>query len=111
MMEESLKDRLKNQVLDALRSVQDPEVRLDIVNLGLIYNVTLKENSVNTFEVVIEMTLTSPTCPMAPYIFQTIHQSIELLEGVMAVDIQLIWTPPWSKDMISEEGRMELGMV
>lgn len=107
----NLKDRLENQVLDALRFVQDPEVRLDIVNLGLIYNILLEGNSASTFRVIIEMTLTSPTCPMAPYIFQTIHESIEILEGVATVDIQLIWDPPWSKDMISEEGKMELGMI
>ncbi|MGX8717444.1 MAG: metal-sulfur cluster assembly factor, partial [bacterium] len=62
-------------------------------------------------KVVIEMTLTSPTCPMAPYIFQNIHESIEYLEGVVAVDIQLIWDPPWSKDKISEAGKMELGLL
>ena len=51
------------------------------------------------------------TCPMAPYIFQNIHESIEFLEGVASVDIQLVWDPPWSKDKISESGKMELGLV
>lgn len=103
-------NRLLQQIWDALRCVEDPEVRLNIVDLGLIYNVALEPDDVG-FKVSIEMTLTSPTCPMAPYIFQNIHESIEYLEGVVAVDIQLIWNPPWSKDKISEVGKMELGLV
>ena len=103
-------NRLLQQVWDALRNVEDPEVRLNIVDLGLIYNVAL-EPADTGFKVGIEMTLTSPTCPMAPYIFQNIHESIEYLEGVVAVDIQLIWDPPWSKDKISEAGKMELGLM
>lgn len=103
-------NRLLQQIWDALRNVEDPEVRLNIVDLGLIYNVAL-EPADTGFKVAIEMTLTSPTCPMAPYIFQNIHESIEYLEGVVAVDIQLIWDPPWSKDKISEAGKMELGLM
>ena len=103
-------NRLLQQIWDALRCVEDPEVRLNIVDLGLIYNVALEPDDAG-FKVSIEMTLTSPTCPMAPYIFQNIHESIEYLEGVVAVDIQLIWNPPWSKDKISEVGKMELGLV
>lgn len=103
--------RLLEQVWDGLRNVQDPEIRLDIVNLGLIYDVRLEEKQSNSFKVIIEMTLTSPTCPMAPYIFQNIHECIEFLDGVSEVDIHLVWNPPWSKDKISEEGKMELGLV
>ena len=107
----SRNEHLLEQVWDGLRNVQDPEIRLDIVNLGLIYDVRLEEKQANSFKVIIEMTLTSPTCPMAPYIFQNIHECIEFLDGVSEVDIQLVWNPPWSKDKISEEGKMELGLV
>lgn len=103
-------NRLLQQVWDALRCVEDPEIHLNIVDLGLIYNVSLVPVA-QDFKVAIEMTLTSPTCPMAPYIFQNIHESIEFLEGVASVDIQLVWDPPWSKDKISESGKMELGLV
>ena len=104
-------ERLLNQIWDALRHVQDPEIQLDIVNLGLIYDICLEEKQNNNYKIIIEMTLTSPICPMAPYIFQNIHESIEYLEGVSEVDIQLVWNPPWSKDKISEEGKMELGII
>ena len=103
-------NRLLQQVWDALRCVEDPEIHLNIVDLGLIYDVSLVPIDQN-FKVVIEMTLTSPTCPMAPYIFQNIHESIEYLEWVASVDIQLVWVPPWSKDRISEAGKMELGLM
>ena len=104
-------DRLKEQIWDALRTVQDPEVRLDIVNLGLVYEVQLIPISEKNFNVIIKMTLTSPSCPMAPYIFQSIHEAIEFLEGVASVNVELIWEPPWSQDRISEEGKMELGLL
>ena len=99
------------QVWDARRCVEDPEIHLNIVDLGLIYNVSLIPAAQEKFKVAIEMTLTSPTCPMAPYIFQNIHESIEFLEGVASVDIQLVWNPPWTKDKISESGKMELGLL
>lgn len=103
-------NRLLQQVWDGLRCVEDPEIHLNIVDLGLIYNVALVSHQ-DGFKVVIDMTLTSPTCPMAPHIFQNIHESIEFLEGVTAVDIQLVWDPPWSKERISEFGKMELGLI
>ena len=104
-------ERLKAQIWDALRTIQDPEVLLDIVNLGLVYDVQLTPTQKESYAVIIKMTLTSPTCPMAPYIFQAIHEAIEFLEGVASVNIELIWDPPWSQDRISEEGKMELGLL
>lgn len=104
-------DRLKEQIWDVLRTVQDPEVRLDVVNLGLVYDVQLTPASEKGFDVIIKMTLTSPSCPMAPYIFQSIHEAIEFLDGVASVNIELIWEPPWSQERISEEGKMELGLL
>lgn len=103
-------NRLLQQIWDSLRCVEDPEIHLNIVDLGLIYGVTLVPIE-EGFKAVIEMTLTSPTCPMAPYIFQNIHESIEFLDGIVAVDIQLIWDPPWCKDRISEAGKMEIGLL
>ncbi len=108
---ETFKEQLLVRIWDALRLVQDPEVRLDIVNLGLVYDVRLQEQTAKKFKVIIEMTLTSPTCPMAPYIFQSIHESLEILEGVTEIDIQLVWDPPWTQERISEAGKMELGLI
>lgn len=101
---------LKQRVWDVLSTIQDPEVRLDVVNLGLVYKVDLKAQG-DGFEVVIDMTLTSPTCSMAPYIFQQIHEGVALLDKVEEVTVNLVWDPPWSKDKISEMGKMELGLL
>ncbi len=108
---ETFKEQLLVRIWDALRLVQDPEVRLDIVNLGLVYDIRLQEQTAEKFKVIIEMTLTSPTCPMAPYIFQSIHESLEILDGVTEIDIQLVWDPPWTQERISEVGKMELGLI
>lgn len=105
------KDRLNAQIWDALHTVQDPELCLDIVNLGLVYEVQLKPASEAMYAVIINMTLTSPTCPMAPYILQSVHEAIKFLDGVASVDVNLVWDPPWSSDRISEEGKMELGLL
>ena len=104
-------DDLLAKIWDALRTVEDPEIHLDIVSLGLVYNISLKSCHLNTYSVTIEMTLTSPTCPMAPYIFKNIHDVLEILEGIEHIAIELVWNPPWSKDKISEEGKMELGLL
>lgn len=103
---------LTAQIWDQLRTVQDPEVHLDIVNLGLIYNVQLAENASNdAYTVTIDLTFTSPSCPMAPYLFQEIHNAVTLLDGVESLNLNLVWDPPWSKDKISQEGKMELGLL
>ena len=108
---EAIEEHLLAQIWDALQTVEDPEIRLDIVNLGLVYDVRLERVDTDNFNVAIDMTLTSPTCPMVPYIFQNIHSAIEHLHGVASIHINLVWDPPWSKDKISEAGKMELGMV
>ena len=106
------KTLLTDQIWDQLRTVQDPEVRLDVVNLGLIYHIHLTENAdKSSFHVQIDLTLTSPTCPMAPQIFQAIHDAVTILEGVGSLTLSLVWDPPWTKDRISESGKMELGML
>lgn len=110
-MSHNVKARLNAQIWDVLGTIQDPEIHLDIVSLGLVYEVLLKAASEKNYAVIIKMTLTSPTCPMAPYIFQSIHKAIEILEGVESIHIDLIWDPPWTQDRISEEGKMELGLL
>jgi metal-sulfur cluster biosynthetic enzyme len=93
-------------VLDALKTVVDPELFINVVDLGLIYNIEQSDEGA----VKVEMTLTSPACPAGP---QIVHQSklaLEKLEGVTAVDIRLVMTPPWTPDRMTDEARDQLGI-
>ncbi len=89
----------------ALKNVIDPELGINIVDLGLIYEIKINETAVE-----IEMTLTSPGCPLAPVIDQLIRSELDNLEGISEVRVSLIWDPPWVMDMISEEAKAELGI-
>ncbi len=89
----------------ALSDVYDPEIRTNIVDLGLIYNVTVNES-----EIKIEMTLTSPNCPASPEIKNNVLKSVRSLKGVKDVDLELVWEPKWDESRISEEAKLELGL-
>ena len=91
--------------LDALREVVDPELMINIVDLGLIYEVKPGEGSV-----AVDMTLTSPACPAGPQIMQQAKMSLERLEGVTEAVINLVMTPPWSPDRMTDEARDQLGL-
>jgi len=98
----------KEEVLEALLPVVDPEMNISIVDLGLIYDVEADEDN---DRLLVKMTLTSPMCPVGPQIMGAVHSSCLAMEGVQDVDIQLIWTPPWDpRTMASEEVRMMLGI-
>ena len=94
-----------DQILEALREVYDPEIPVNVVDLGLIYSVEVSEGDVH-----IEMTLTAPGCGMGPYIAQQAEWRIAEIDGVDDVNVELVYDPPWTPDMISEEGRSELGI-
>ena len=97
----------KEEVLEALKAVVDPEIMMDIVNLGLIYEVKIDEEK-NSID--IDMTLTSPGCPMAPQIMTDTHQTVQRsFPDVDDVEINLVWVPFWNPQMMSEEAREELG--
>ena len=91
--------------LDALREVIDPELMINIVDLGLIYEVQPGDDSVT-----VEMTLTSPACPAGPQIMQQAKMALERLEGVTEAVINLVMTPPWSPDRMTDEARDQLGL-
>jgi len=97
-------------VRSALKNVYDPEIGMDIVNLGLVYNVDIQENG---RRVVVDMTLTTPACPAGPQILTQAKREIEGLRQVYSnledVQINLVWTPFWNPSMMSEEAREELG--
>ena len=90
--------------MERLATVMDPELHIDIVSLGLIYKVKIKGN-----QATVEMTLTTPGCPLAPIIDRMIKEALEPLGVVVTLD--LVWDPPWTKEMMSEEGRLKLGMI
>lgn len=96
---------LEGKVRKALKKVVDPELGINIVDLGLIYDVRETHGAV-----VVEMTLTSPGCPLAGEIDQKIKGAVKGVAGVKKVTVEIIWDPPWTQDMISEEAKAELGL-
>ncbi|MDA8331818.1 MAG: metal-sulfur cluster assembly factor [Candidatus Dormibacteraeota bacterium] len=94
-------------VEDALREVIDPELGLDIVSLGLIYGVDVKEDG----DTNVRMTLTSPYCPLGPMIESQVHSATQFLPGIKDVTVELVWDPPWDpRTMASDEVKLELGL-
>ena len=96
----------KEQVLEKLKKVYDPEIPVSVVDLGLIYDVQVNEKN----EVHVRMTLTAPGCPMGSFIAQQAEWAISELEGVEDVTVELTFDPPWTPDMLTEEGKKLLGM-
>ena len=100
-------DILKDKVIDVIRSIYDPEIPVNIYDLGLIYRVdVLPINNVQ-----ITMTLTAPSCPAAQSLPVEVDQKVREIEGVNDVHVQVTWDPPWDKTMMSEEAQLELGWL
>jgi metal-sulfur cluster biosynthetic enzyme len=93
-------------IYEALKTVYDPEIPVNIVDLGLVYDVQLKD----TGDVYVQMTLTFPGCGMGPYIGQQAEWAVQELDGVEEVEIEMVFDPPWSPELISEEARSQLGI-
>ena len=98
---------LYDSIVDSIRTVYDPEIPVNIFDLGLIYTVDINEES----EVKIAMTLTAPGCQVAGEMPGWVAEAIEPLPGVKHVDVELVWEPPWGMDMMSDEARLELGFM
>jgi metal-sulfur cluster biosynthetic enzyme len=94
----------KEQVFDALKRVYDPEIPVDVVNLGLVYDVSIDDD-----RIAVKMTTTASGCPVGDYIVKQAKRAIARVEGVKEVDVELVYDPPWQESMISEEGRRMLG--
>lgn len=101
---------LDDKVWHQLKQVFDPEIPVDIVNLGLVYDCVLDEEDGKT-TVHIKMTLTAPGCGMGPVIAADAQARVMSLDGIVDAHVDLVWDPAWNQDMISEEGKMKLGMV
>ena len=91
-------------VRDVLRSVLDPELHMNIVDLGLVYSTAAKDGVVD-----VKMTLTSPGCPYGPYLLNQVKETLLALKGVKDAQIEVVWDPPWGPDKMSEDVRLELG--
>lgn len=98
---------LTTKVIDVLKTCYDPEIPVDIWELGLIYEININESD----EVLVTMTLTSPSCPVAETLPPEVEQKIKDLEGVKSGKVQLTFDPPWEKEMMSEVAQLELGFM
>ena len=99
--------RLKTEekIIAMLKTVYDPEIPVNIYDLGLIYKIDLQDDG----EVVLDMTLTAPNCPAADFIMEDVRQKVDSVEGVTSSVVNLVFEPEWDKDMMSEEAKLELG--
>jgi FeS assembly SUF system protein len=100
-------EELLPAVLEALKTVRDPEIPVNLVDLGLIYELIVNNDGI----VYVEMTLTAPSCPVAGELPGQVKEAIEAVEGVNDVRVKLVWSPPWDKDRMSEEAKLELGLL
>ncbi len=98
---------LYEPVLEALKTVHDPEIPVNIVELGLIYELIVKKGGI----VYVEMTLTTPACPVAQSMPGEVENAVASVPGVSDVRVKLVWTPPWDRDRMSEEAKLELGLL
>lgn len=97
----------EEEIVRMLKTVFDPEIPVNIYDLGLIYKVDLQDDGVLN----VDMTLTAPSCPAADFLVEDIRQKLSSVEGVKEVKVNLVFEPEWTKDMMSEEAKLELGML
>lgn len=98
---------LSNKIINVLKNIYDPEIPVNIYELGLIYDIKISNDKI----IEIIMTLTSPNCPVAEILPEEIKEKVQNIEGIKNVIIQLTFEPPWNSEMISEEARLELGIL
>lgn len=96
----------KDIVIDALKSVYDPEIPVNIWDLGLVYDISITDSDVS-----IKMTFTSPTCPMMEELLQQVHDNVSAISGGRDVKIDLVWDPPWDLSRMSEQARLDLDLT
>ena len=101
------KQVLEEQIITALKTCYDPEIPVDVFELGLIYEIRIDDDA----NVVIKMTLTSPACPVAGSLPPEVEYKVKGVPGVNSAKVDIVWTPTWDKDMMSEVAKLELGML
>lgn len=105
-MTQQEKTQLEERIVDVLKTVYDPEIPVNIFDLGLIYRIDVNDDAT----VDIDMTFTAPTCPAADFILEDVRQKVDSLEGVASANVNLVFEPAWDNSMLSEEARLELGL-
>jgi FeS assembly SUF system protein len=98
---------LQERVLEAMKTVRDPEIPVNLVDLGLIYELIVRKDGT----VYIEMTLTTPACPVAGSLPGQVEEAVRGVAGVKDVRVKLVWSPPWTRDRMTEEAKLELGLM
>jgi len=98
---------LESEIVNVLKYIYDPEIPVNIYDLGLIYNIDVDENN----NVKIDMTLTAPNCPIADQILQEVEDQVKNIEDVKETKVNLVFDPPWDKEMMSDEAKLELGLL
>lgn len=101
------KFEIEEKIVAMLKTVFDPEIPVNVYDLGLIYKIDVADSG----EATIDMTLTAPNCPAADFIMEDVRQKIESIDGVTSTTINLVFEPEWDKDMMSEEAKLELGFL
>ena len=104
-MTQEEKTKLEEHIVDVLKTVYDPEIPVNIYDLGLIYKIDVAEDG----NVEIDMTFTAPSCPAADFILEDVRQKVDSLEGVKSSNVNLVFEPVWDQSMMTEEARVELG--
>ena len=104
-MTQEEKTMIEERIVDVLKTVYDPEIPVDIYNLGMIYKIDVQDD----YTVEMDMTFTAPNCPAADFILDDVRTKIESLEGIRSANINLVFEPAWDQSMMSEEARVELG--
>lgn len=106
-LDEESRNQLREKIVESLKTVYDPEIPVDIYELGLIYELKVQEDA----SVQVEMTLTSPNCPVAGSLPGEVESKVRQVEGVGEVELELVWDPPWSPERMSEAARLQLGFM
>jgi len=105
-MTQQEKTTLEERIVDVLKTVYDPEIPVNIFDLGMIYKIDVQDDG----SVEMDMTFTSPACPAADFILEDVRTKVESVEGIKAANVNLVFEPEWDKSMMTEEARIELGM-
>lgn len=104
-MTQQEKTQIEERIVDVLKTVYDPEIPVNIYDLGLIYKVDVRDDG----DVDIDMTFTAPSCPAADFILEDVRQKVDSVEGVRSANVNLVFEPTWDQSMMTEEARIELG--
>ena len=100
---------IKEKVIAEIKKIYDPEIPVNIVDLGLVYNCEIKDQE-GGVSILIEMTLTAPGCGMGPVIADEVKQKLSSLSGAKSVEVELVWEPQWNQDMMSDAAKLQLGL-